>query len=127
MVELGNTSAMFNLSKCHLKGIGTTRNFNLFIHFIEKSAAAHYSFAFFEYGFLLLHEFCGMKKEKEAISYFKKSADNQEKDGMFWYGLCVFEGKGIKKDIYEGFEMMKYSMQQKYFLSELYLSAIKFY
>jgi TPR repeat protein len=124
---LGNRFALFNLAQCYLKGIGISRIFSLYTQFIEKSAQEDNSSAFFEYGFLLLNEFLGSNKEMEAVSYFKKSADDQEIEGMFWFGLCLFEGKGIGRDSYKGIEMMEYSRNQEFLPSELYISSIPLY
>jgi TPR repeat protein len=110
-----------------LKGIGSPRQFDLFIQFIEKSVHSNNFSSFFEYGFLLLNGFIGNNKEKEATLYFKKSADHQERDETFWFGFSLFEGRGIKRDFHQGLRMMECSKNQKYFPSKLYLSAIPSY
>ena len=62
--------------------------------FLRKAAEAGYAPAQAMYGQLLL----GTAQEDEAVRYFRKSADQQNTEGEFYYGTSLLTGEGIKKN-----------------------------
>jgi TPR repeat protein len=65
------------------------------------------------------------RNEKESVSYFKKSCQQYKKDGLFWYGFCLFEGKGVDQNCYFGGDFIERSVEKHFFLAELYYSLIE--
>lgn len=65
---------------------------------LRKAAEAGHAAAQAMYGQLLL----GTAQEEEAVAYFKKSADQKNTEGEFYYGTSLLTGEGIKKNPLEG-------------------------
>jgi TPR repeat protein len=97
-----DSETYFILFGIYSSGNGIERNILQSIQFLIKSAHLDYSKSFVQIGLFLLNGNFTVKNEKEAVSYFKKSSEKYEFDGMFWYGFCLIEGKGISKNFYLG-------------------------
>jgi TPR repeat protein len=118
-----DSQTYFKLFLLYSYGIGTERNILQSIQFLIKSANFDYKESFAQIGFFLLN---GNFIDKiRSCFYFKKSSEKYEFDGMFWYGFCLIEGKGIKKNLYLGRDLIERSIQQKFFLAKLYYSSIE--
>lgn len=74
--------------------------------------------------FLLKGEFVE-KNEEKAISYFEKCAKHYDVQGYFWFGLCLIEGRGIRKSFYRGLDLIQQANERNYFLAQLYYSLVQ--
>jgi TPR repeat protein len=120
-----DSQTYFKLFHLYSHGIGVRRNILQSIQFLIKSANLEYQTSFVQLDFILLNGNFIDKNKEEAISYFKKSSENYEIDGIFWYGFCLIKGKGIQKNIYLGRELIEISIEQEFLLAELYCSLIE--
>jgi TPR repeat protein len=93
--------------------------------FLERSAKCDNQKAFVPYGFHLLNGIYVSKNEEEPVFYFQKAAAIHQREGKFWFGFCMIEGKGIKQSYYRGLEMVRQSFSQIYLISQLYLPTIE--
>lgn len=75
---------------------------------LRKSAEAGYAPAQAMYGQLLL----GTAQEEEAVKFFKKSADQKNIEGQFYYGTSLLTGEGTKKIPEEGIKWILLSAEQ---------------
>jgi hypothetical protein len=66
---------------------------------IHRKISSRKRIFFFEYGFLLLNDYFGRNQEIETIDCLKKSWGSQDIKGLFWFGVCLFKGRSVKKDI----------------------------
>jgi TPR repeat protein len=126
IIELTDDSkTYFRLFYHYSSGIGIERNILQSIQFLIKSATLSYQESFVHIGLLLLNGTFITKNEEGAASYFRKSSEKYNSEGLFWYGVCLIEGKGIPKNFYVGRDFIECSCEKKFFLSELYYSSIE--
>lgn len=63
--------------------------------------------------------------EEEAVIFFNKAAKQYEADGMLWYGICLIEGRGTRKNFYLGRDFIERSLEKHFFLAVLYHPTIE--
>jgi TPR repeat protein len=126
IIELAEDSQTYcTLFHLYSSVIGVEKDLSQSIQFLIKSANLLYQESFVQIGLFLLNGNFIDKNEEKAVSYFKKSSEKNESQGLFWYGFCLIKAKGIQKNLYLGRDFIERSIEQKFFLAKLFYSSIK--
>ncbi len=96
--EEGNSYAMYKLGDAYLKGIGTDKNIEKAIAWIEKAAEVGNDNAMFELGLIY---YSGQEIERDyskTLEYFVESAQAGNKMAMYNVGRMYHQGSGVEVD-----------------------------
>ena len=107
-ISLNSVSALNTMGLCYLEGLNKDKKVDLSIakSYFEKAAKLDYIYAYNNLG--RIYE---MKKDYEkALSYYLKSANNEESWACNKVGLYYFNGLGTDKDLQKSFDYFTLGM-----------------
>lgn len=97
----GNAEAQGYLAKIYRDGLGTKKDFGAALFWASKAALKNDSVAQEVMAYLYLNGFGGLKKDNEkAMTYLRKSADQEYSPAVDLYSQLIFQGK-TKSDLVE--------------------------
>lgn len=105
----GNGKAQILLGVMHKYGIGTIKDEEKAVEFLEGSVNDD---SFF--GYFILAEFYHEKNiyQKEIFWLQKYLSIKNDALAQYWLGMCLYEGKGIDVDLNNAFKWLKKSAEQ---------------
>jgi len=106
----GDPTALLNLGKCYLMGIGTTENPAEAVRYFEKAAAAGNVEALYRLGNSYYHGVGNFKDYDIAVSYYEKAASKGYAASLYSLGRCYEEGKGVSQNKVKAKECYKKAM-----------------
>ena len=65
-----------------------------------------------------------VKSDSEAVSWYRKSAEMDDPAGAHALGLAYLSGKGIEKNVNEGFRWTKYAAENGNFAAQFTLGSL---
>ncbi|ENM5762864.1 sel1 repeat family protein [Vibrio mimicus] len=93
--EAGNTNAQYQLGRLYFEGKGVRKNETKALEWMQKAAQQRHVYAEFILG--TYAERAG--QIQEAITYYKRSSEQEFATAHAKLGLMYFNGRGINKDI----------------------------
>ena len=107
--ECGNSSGMWRLANCFMKGIGVEQNFDKAFQWFEKSASKDDPNG--QYGLGLCYYMGNgvAKNYNEAAELFKKAAAKGQNGSLWRLGYCYEHGQGVTKDLTLAYKWYKKS------------------
>ena len=107
--ECGDSSGMWRLANCFLKGIGVEKDFDKAFLWYERSANKDNPDG--QYGLGLCYYLGNgvAQNYKEAVELFKKAAAKDQPGSLWRLGHCYEHGQGVVKDLTLAFKWYKKS------------------
>lgn len=96
--ESGSPSALVDLGKCYLYGLGTMENPNAAARCFDKAAQQGYAEAMHLMGDSFFNGIGNPKNYEIAFDYYSKAAKMDYTPSIYSLGLCYEQGKGVKKN-----------------------------
>lgn len=122
--DFDNSRSRFELANCYLYGIGVSIDIQHSISLLQINLKEHEPESLVLFGLFSKFGIYIEIDENQAVEYFKQAYFMKSPKGAFWYGLCLTEGAGIKKNKIEGFNVLVESANHKFLLSEIFLSSL---
>ena len=92
----GSPSALVDLGKCYLYGLGTNENPSEAARLFDKAAKSGYIEAIHLLGDSYFYGLGNPKNYEIAVEYYTKAADNDYAPSLYSLGICYEQGKGVK-------------------------------
>lgn len=118
-----NTGSLFSsllLKECFQKGIGTTKDAQKYIYYLEKAAEKKDVASQYE---LALHYLNNNQADK-AVTWFKRAAKQGEVGATYYYGKLMFDGQGMVQDKKGGIVLLKSASDKGFAMADYQLGRI---
>lgn len=96
--QSGSPSALVNLGKCCLYGIGTYENPSEAARYFEMAAKAGNVEAIHLIGNSYFYGIGNPKNYKIAVEYYIEAANKKYAPSLYYLGVCYEQGKGVKQN-----------------------------
>lgn len=94
----GTPSALVDLGKCYLYGLGTNENASEAARLFDKAAKSDHPEALHLMGDSYFFGLGNPKNYELAVEYYAKAADKDYAPSLFSLGMCYEQGKGVKQN-----------------------------
>lgn len=110
----GDPTALLNLGKCYLMGIGTTESPTEAVRYFEKAADAGNVEAIYRLGNSYYYGIGNPKDYSIAISYFEKASRQDYAAALYALGRCYELGHGVLSNLTEARALYKKAYEKGY-------------
>jgi TPR repeat protein len=97
--NLGNADAQNALGECYRRGLGTTQDYKLCIHYYRKAASQGHPKALYMLGNFHMVALFGVRKDlKMAFNYFRQAAEKGDPEANCEIAYLYLNGGGVRTD-----------------------------
>lgn len=118
-----NTGSLFSsllLKECYKDGIGTKKNVQKYVHYMEQAANKQDVKSQYELALYYLNN----QQADKAVVWFKKAAKQGEIGAVYYYGYLMFNGQGIVQDKKGGIKLLQNAADKDFTMAYYQLGRI---
>ncbi|MDE6012824.1 MAG: sel1 repeat family protein [Prevotella sp.] len=118
-----NTGSLFSsllLKECYKDGIGTKKDVQKYVHYMEQAASKQDVKSQYELALYYLNS----QQADKAVIWFKKAAKQGEVGAIYYYGYLMFNGQGIVQDKKGGIKLLQSAADKNFTMAYYRLGRI---
>ncbi len=124
LADGGNVFSAMLMADCYENGIGTGKDAEKSVHYLEIAANNNCREAVDQIGVRLLN----VRRAADAAKWFRKSMEGGDLSSTYYYGKLLMEGNGVDRNTADGFNYMLRAAREgfpmaQYQIGECYLSG----
>lgn len=118
-----NTGSLFSsqlLKECYQKGIGTKKDAQKYVYYLEKAAEKKDVNSQYELALYYLNN----KQADKSVTWFKRAAKQGEMGAIYYYGKLMFDGQGMVQDKKGGIKLLQSASDKGFPMADYQLGRI---